>query len=619
MIKEKISRAMNNTIYKWLLLVAIFLIVVVVVFGSIELYSFYFNNKIYPGVAVGELRLGGKNKEQARALILAKSDELVHEGISFYYGQEKMILTPISYSEDGNSQVLWTYDLDKMVDEAYLVGRAGKGLAGWQGKIQALFGRVIVEARYQFKKEETTATVKEKFGQFEDPGEEARLTWEGNTPVGTREKTGKVFDYERAMGWVEENLQRLENRPIELALIEIQPKVTQAEVEGLFPKAREVRSLAPVTIKFIEEEETNKKSWTIKEQEWSEWLKVKDNGQGEAYLGVDEEKARDWLKEIALAVDQPVKDARFVMQDGRVSEFQSAQDGRVVNIEESIKKIEEVILREGQREMELAMMTEKTKLNNESVNELGIRELVGQGESNFAGSSKSRIHNIGVGAAALNGLLIKPGEEFSINNALGTIDASTGYKPEMVIKGDKTIPEYGGGLCQVGTTLFRLAINTGLPITERRNHSYRVSYYEPAGTDATIYGPWPDLKFINDTGNYLLLQTRIEGTKAYFDFWGTSDGREVATTTPTIYNIVPAGETKMIETEDLKPGEKKCTERAHNGADAYFKRTVSWPEGVGREKIEETFRSHYVPWQAVCLVGKEPSETATSTEEVISN
>jgi len=164
--------------------------------------------------------------------------------------------------------------------------------------------------------------------------------------------------------------------------------------------------------------------------------------------------------------------------------------------------------------------------------------------------------------------------------------------------------------------MFRTALGTGLPITMRRNHSYRVSYYEPAGTDATIYSPWPDLKFINDTGNNILIQSRIEGDNLFFDFWGTSDGRIATRTTPVIYNIVRPGPTKIIETLDLEPGVKKCTEHAHNGADAYFDYTVTFPNGEVREK---RFNSHYVPWQEVCLVGVEKlsADIATSTEKIV--
>ena len=254
-------------------------------------------------------------------------------------------------------------------------------------------------------------------------------------------------------------------------------------------------------------------------------------------------------------------------------------------------------------------------------NDLGIFELIGTGHSNFAGSPANRRHNIRTGASKLHGLVIKPGEEFSLVGALGAVDGSTGYLQELVIKDNKTIPEYGGGLCQIATTMFRAALSTGLPITERRNHSYRVSYYEPAGTDATIYTPRPDLKFKNDTGNNILIQARFEGANdIYFDMWGKSDGRTATTTYPVIYNIVKPGPTQIIETTDLKPGEKKCTEKAHSGADAYFDYTVVYNQGKENEnKVETRFSSKYVPWREVCLVGVEPktaSSSATSTESV---
>src|SRR5690606_1808590 len=141
-------------------------------------------------------------------------------------------------------------------------------------------------------------------------------------------------------------------------------------------------------------------------------------------------------------------------------------------------------------------------------------EILGVGYSNFAGSPANRVHNISIGAAKLDGLLIAPGEEFSLLNALRPFTVTAGYLPELVIKGDKITPEVGGGLCQIGSTTFRAAMNSGLSITERRNHSLVVSYYNDPrngnpGTDATIYDGSPDFKFINDTGHHILIKTEM--------------------------------------------------------------------------------------------------------------
>ncbi len=185
-----------------------------------------------------------------------------------------------------------------------------------------------------------------------------------------------------------------------------------------------------------------------------------------------------------------------------------------------------------------------------------------------------------------------------------------------MIKGNETIPEIGGGLCQVGTTTFRGAMAAGLDITSRRNHSYAVSYYADdrnglPGTDATIYDPYPDFRYINDTPGYLLLQTRIEGDHLYFDYWGTDDGRNAYFTEPQISGWIAPPPTKEIETTDLAPGERKCTESAHAGTTAWFDYIVDYADGT---KHQETFTSTYKPWQAVCLVGVEKLSEETAGE-----
>jgi vancomycin resistance protein YoaR len=147
-----------------------------------------------------------------------------------------------------------------------------------------------------------------------------------------------------------------------------------------------------------------------------------------------------------------------------------------------------------------------------------------------------------------------------------------------------------------------------------------VSYYEPAGTDATIYGPHPDYRFINDTGNHILIQTHIEGDELVYEFWGTKDGRIATQTTPVVYNITSPPPTKYIETLDLSVGKVKCTERAHKGADTSFDYSVAYPDGGVRDV---TFNSHYRAWQEVCLIGveklTEPEELKTSETNELEN
>ena len=372
-------------------------------------------------------------------------------------------------------------------------------------------------------------------------------------------------------------------------------------------QAKALLALAPLTLKY------EAKSWEIDSATMIDWLTLEiadSHSKQRVQVSLDFEKIIEYLTAVvAPELNQPAIDAKFKMSDNKVSIFQPGQDGWEIDLQLSAERIITATA-EQIREIELIVKQDSALSEMAEPEKMGIKEIIGTGHSNFVGSPANRRHNIKIGAESLSGLLIRPDEEFSLMTALGEINKEAGYLPELVIKNNETIPEYGGGLCQIGTTMFRTALATGLPITMRRNHSYRVSYYEPAGTDATIYDPWPDFKFKNDTENYILIQYRIEGNDLYFDFWGTNDGRVVDKTDPAIYNITEPEPTKIVETLDLPVGKKKCTERAHNGADAYFDYTVTYADG---EIKEERFYSHYVPWQEVCLLGVEELSVEAET------
>ncbi len=209
--------------------------------------------------------------------------------------------------------------------------------------------------------------------------------------------------------------------------------------------------------------------------------------------------------------------------------------------------------------------------------EQGVTELIETGYTTFRGSTYNRITNINVGMATFNGLIIQPDEEFSFNENLGPVDASTGYVPELVIKSIGTIPEYGGGLCQVSSTMYRAALMSGLEITERDNHSYAVSYYAQVlghGLDATIYPGVKDLKFINNTGYPIVVQAYAEGTSAYFKFYGTKHIDRVELVGPVNSNYRSPGPQSVTVNPNLPAGTVKVMDNPVTGFDSYWQRII---------------------------------------------
>lgn len=200
----------------------------------------------------------------------------------------------------------------------------------------------------------------------------------------------------------------------------------------------------------------------------------------------------------------------------------------------------------GSADIPLATETVAPAISSSDLERLGLKELIGSGRSNFKGSPKNRIYNIKHALKQFDGALIAPGKTFSFVEVLGEVDGEHGYLPELVIKDNKTTPEFGGGICQVSSTVFRAAIYSGLKIAERRNHAYPVRYYYPYGMDATIYIPKPDLRFVNNTPGYILMQPTIEGTELTFRFYGTKDGRTTTVDGPHILESNPDGSMKTV-------------------------------------------------------------------------
>lgn len=269
----------------------------------------------------------------------------------------------------------------------------------------------------------------------------------------------------------------------------------------------------------------------------------------------DEEIIVSFLENLSEEINIEPVNASFSIKEGQAAAFSIEKDGMGIDLEKSKEKIMTLIQNQDfdRNEIELPYEILSPEIKSSDVNKMGIVELIGEGRSNFSGSTNNRIFNIQVASNKFNGLIIKPGEEFSFVEHLGPVDGENGYKQELVIKKNKTELDYGGGVCQVSTTVFRAAIYSGLEITARRNHAYPVHYYDPQGMDSTVYVPKPDLKFINNTGNHILIQYEINipARELVFRFYGTKNGRRVDVDGPHITSRESDGSMETVFTQTV--------------------------------------------------------------------
>lgn len=317
------------------------------------------------------------------------------------------------------------------------------------------------------------------------------------------------------------------------------------------------------------------------------------------------------IETLAQDIDIPAADALFQFKNNKVTAFRPSHEGRRVNREEAKRRFTEVLstiptTRESAIIIPLSVETIKPTFTTDRVNVFGIKERIGRGYSEFAGSIPGRIHNVALAASRLNGVLIKPGETFSFNDAVGDISAATGYQSAYIIKEGRTVLGDGGGVCQVSTTLFRAALTAGLPIVERRAHAYRVHYYEDGGfkpgIDATVFSPSVDLKIKNDTPAYILIQTTVDtqNMTLTFELYGTNDGRRAEILNHQVWGITPPPPALYQDDPTLTKGVTKQIDFAAWGAKTSFQYKVT---KNGETLQDQTFTSNFRPWRAVYLRG----------------
>lgn len=338
-------------------------------------------------------------------------------------------------------------------------------------------------------------------------------------------------------------------------------------------------------------------------------VKLKDSANLKLTLTVDRDGLGQSLSVIAKSIDSPTVDATAKFEGGRVVEFTPAREGRKLDVDKAALLVSQKLSEEDPSAtftVELPVSVTPAKIANREINELGIRELVGRGVSYYAGSIPNRIHNLSLGSSRISGTIVKPGDVFSFNQTVGEVSGATGYKQAYVIQKGRTVLDDGGGICQVSTTVFRAALNSGLPIVTRTAHAYRVGYYEQrgfkAGLDATVWSPSVDFQFKNDTQNHILVQAVVDSANAKLqvDIYGTSDGRRVEMTDPVVSNIRPAPEPLYQDDPTLPKGTTKQVDFAAAGATSAFSRKVYKGDKL---IIDDTFKSNFKPWQAVFLVG----------------
>lgn len=574
-------------------------LVLLVAIGALALGTLNasYAKRVYPRVRIGDLAVGGMDQVALRQVI--------------GQAEQQSLTSPIIFTAAGKSTTVklsdldFKLDVDQTTDRVFNFGREKNPVHAFTKQLIALVNGYNLQPTAEVNQklfDRAVSQIVDTFGQGEH---NATLKITGTTISEIAEQTGSGVKQEIVTADLKAAIFSLAPRQLyELQITTIYPKVYQ---EGLAGAKLEVQQMlaAPVILNHQNQQ------FILEPKQIASWISFAAGTdqplEGRGLLlkaELDSVRIKSYAANLAKSIDRPAVNAQLKVDNGKVTVFQPSQIGYKVNQDKLAALIISGISGSLGKTLTIPVDQTNPEIVDSQIQDLGLTTLIGTATTSFAGSPSNRVHNITVGTSYINGKLIKPGEEFSTVGALGSVDASTGYLPELVIKEDRTIPEYGGGLCQVSTTLFRSAINAGLPITDRTNHTYRVSYYEVGigpGLDATIYLPRPDFKFKNDTDHWVLVQGYVKGNNLTFELYGTSDGRSAKITGPYTSNYTEPPAPILENTDQLPKDEQKTIEHAHQGATSVAYYTVLNKDGSTRN--QQTFKSVYKALPARIQVG----------------
>jgi len=569
-------------------------------------FQIWYAGRIFPGVQVAGINVGGMRAQEAAQLISTSVSYPYQGKIVLRDGQRLWAASP--------SQLGLYLDPQASAQKAFDVGRSGWIVNQLRTQFYAWYSGHDLPPAFLMDERLTYTYLSGIAKEIDIPSVEASLKLNGTEVVVNAGQVGRSLDVPRSLILVSLQVQTMRDGVVDLFINESTPVILDASQQA--EVARRILS-QPLTLSLPENETGQGGPWTIDQPTLAAMLNFEriQTDQGMQYeIRLKNEQLRSYLSQIAPSLQRSPQNPRFIFNDDtrQLEVIQNAVIGRELNIEESIQAIDQK-LPSGDHTVTLSMKyTDPTVTDKSTAESLGITELIHAETSYFYGSSSARVQNIQTAASKFHGVLVAPGETFSMASQIGDITLDNGYAEALIIIGGQTITGVGGGVCQVSTTLFRTAFFTGFPIIERHAHAYRVYYYEKvagnrinsnlAGLDATVFVPLVDFKFTNDTPYWLLMETYVNPSNSSitWKFYSTSDGRTVDWETTGPVNIVPAPEPQYRENPDLPNGTIKQVDWSAEGADVTVNRTVYRDNQV---YLQDTIYTHYQPWQDVYEYG----------------
>lgn len=557
-------------------------------------------DQVLRNVVVLDVALGGASPDGARGAIAALEVELSAAPLTIRLRDDAYELVP--------TDVGFSLDVEGMLNAALAAGRDGgvlSQLGWWIGRFGsphplAVMGRVD-EAKLDARLAEWERA------SIADAPFEGAIEIEDGKAVARPPRSGFAIDRAAAREALVASMTQRVREPVALPLLSRAPTRTLAMVEEALVQAKDLLS-APIILKAelppddpaLDEARENKK---LKDDEESDdrigHFELSREAVAAALqsrlapmgleVALDPRALEPALVELRKRLERPPVDARFEVSKRDEVSVVDGRPARVVDAEKVAAALQQAARSPDRTAVLPIDVGAPPSFSRSDAEALRIAGLVSKFTTSFP-CCRPRVKNIYRMAELIDGVILEPGERFSINEHVGERTERNGFFPAPTIVHGEMEDTIGGGVSQFATTFFNAAFYGAYEIIERQPHSYYFDRY-PMGHEATLSFPKPDVIIRNDTEAGLFIRAIATPTTITVKFYGDNGGRKVKRKKSAVFDITDPP-IEYIADDELDPEKEKVKERGKVGWSLNVARVIIHPDGTQKE---ESRKVTYMP------------------------
>ena len=543
--------------------------------------------RVRAGVVAGSLELGGMTRDEAKGELEERSELLVSEPVELFADDHKVTVQP--------SEIGFRPDAEGTLGDAYGVGRRGNFIVRSWHRLRALFASTNVGWESTHDTKATEQLVGEFASRIDTEGHEAKIEYRDAEFVAVAAVPGRRLDHDRTVDAIIDGLESWPRRSMEVP-VSVRPRRTTMDDARDAARIANRWTRGPLTLTA-----PDSSRHTLPPEELAKMIDA-----------VPRKRGRDWVLQTRFSPDlvkqtlaekmkpfeREAKSASFAV-NGAVASVVAGQAGRTFDPKATAVRLADAADRENDRVAEAAFKDSEPELTTDEAKDLNIHELVSSFTTNHP-CCAPRVSNIHKIADTVDGAIVRPGASFSLNGYVGPRTVEKGYVLAPMIFDGEFKDDVGGGVSQFATTMFNAIFFGGYRFNTYKAHSYYISRY-PAGREATVSWPNPDLAFTNNSSSGILIKAFYSSTSITVSFYGDKEGKDVSAEAGPRTNPTQPGEERRTNPA-LPPGAERVMQGGGPGFDIVVMRIIR-KDG---DETSQRFFTRYKPEPRIIEVGPKP-------------